>query len=258
MKRKSIYIICILLSISCISCVSNKNFNTTMTKEEISNYLLIVNSNCAPYKEKYIEFSIMTNEIQKSNYEDKNIFKVIIDHGILKIGVYDKYKNLGSTEEEQEFIRKSVSEINMLLKYLSGFYFGEILTGELEISTKPNNNLIFYNEYNYNNTDCINYFNIENNLLTEFQTYIKNNLQMQVDTKYKYTSYKNKNYLQSFESNNYFHSLYFALDVSYQEKEEFLIPEQFTLTTKQYVNNDGEIGLLTTKFIILIDRQLIK
>ena len=42
--------------------------------------------------------------------------------------------------------------------------------------------------------DCINYYNIENNLLVESQTYIKKDLKLQVDTKYKYTNYKKYNH----------------------------------------------------------------
>lgn len=39
---------------------------------------------------------------------------------------------------------------------------------------------------------------------------------------------------------------------------DILVPTQFRVTTKQYVDNDGKINLLTSKNIILADNQIVK
>lgn len=258
--KKSIYLLCLILSsFITMTYASNKTDVLTTANNDELNSIELINKTCNPYNDKYLEFIIITNEIQQSKYEDKNIFKVILDHGNIDIQLTEKYKNLGSTEEEADFIRKSISEITMLLKYLSGFYFGEALPQELTIYKNSDKDLIYCNEYNYNSVDCINYYFINNNLLSGFQTYIKKDSKKpQVDTKYNYKTYNNKNYLLNFESKNFFHSFDFSLEIDYIEKLDILVPNQFTITTKQYVNNNGTINLLTTKFEILTDNQLIK
>ena len=258
--KKSIYLLCLILSsFITMTYASNKTDVLTTANNDELNSIELINKTYNPYNDKYLEFIIITNEIQQSKYEDKNIFKVILDHGNIDIQLTEKYKNLGSTEEEADFIRKSISEITMLLKYLSGFYFGEALSQELTIYKNSDKDLIYCNEYNYNSVDCINYYFINNNLLSGFQTYIKKDSKKpQVDTKYNYKTYNNKNYLLNFESKNFFYSLDFALEIDYIEKLDFLVPNQFTVTTKQYVNNNGKINLLTTKFEILADNQLIQ
>ncbi len=257
--KKSVYLLCLISSVLIMSCASNKTGFSTIDSNNELNTIEMVNKTCNPYSDKYLEFIIITNEIQISKYEDKNIFKVILDHGNIDIQLTDKYENLGATNEETEFLEKAASEITMLLKYLSGFYFGELLPHELLIFNDSENNFIYYNEYNYNSVDCINYYFIKNNLLVESQTYEKNNSPIpQVDTKFNYKLFNNKNYLLGFESKNNYHSFDFSLEIDYIEKMDFLVPNQFTVTTKQYVNNNGKINLLTTKFEILADNQLIQ
>ncbi|WP_143064210.1 hypothetical protein [Treponema bryantii] len=257
--KKSVYLLCLISSVLIMSCASNKTDFSTIANNNELNSIELINKNCNPYNDKYLEFIIITNEIQQSKYEDKNIFKVILDHGNIDIQLTEKYKNLGSTEEEADFIRKSISEITMLLKYLSGFYFGKALPQELTLYKNSDKDLIYCNEYYYNSVDCINYYITNNNLLSGFQTYIKKDSQKtQVDTKYNYKTYNNKNYLLNFESKNFFHSFDFSLEIDYIEKMDFLVPNQFTVTTKQFVNNNGKINLLTTKFEILADNQLIQ
>ena len=258
--KKSIYLLCLILSsFITMTYASNKTDVLTTANNDELDSIELINKTCNPYNDKYLEFIIITNEIQQSKYEDKNIFKVILDHGNIDIQLTEKYENLGETNEENEFLEKAASEITMLLKYLSGFYFGELLPQELLIFNNSDNNFVYYNEYNYNSVDCINYYFVKNNLLTETQTYENNNSPIpQVDTKYNYKTYNNKNYLLNFESKNFFHSLDFALEIDYIEKLDFLVPNQFTVTTKQYVNNNGKINLLTTKFEILADNQLIQ
>ena len=262
MKKYSTLLISFIFSVVLLSCASNKTSTAASVSNGPLDSITTINKNCSPYSDKYLEFSIITNEVQMSKYEDKNIFKVILDHGDINLDLTEKYKNLGSTEEENEFIIKSVSEIQMLFKYLAGFYFGDLLTQELTIQTNPKNDLVdflvYFKEYNYTDLDCINYYLIENGLVQEFQTYIKDNPQIQVDTKYKYKTFNNKNYLLGFDSINNFHSFTFALEIDYIEMNDILVPTQFRVTTKQYVDNDGKINLLTSKNIILADNQIVK
>lgn len=49
-----------------------------------------------------------------------------MDHGNPDLELTEEYKDLGSTEEEI-FLVKAVTEIQMLLKYLKGFYFGNLI-----------------------------------------------------------------------------------------------------------------------------------
>ena len=57
---------------------------------------------------------------------------------------------------------------------------------------------------------------------------------------------------------NKFHSFTSALEIDYIEMNDILVPTQFRVTTKQYVDNDGKINLLTSKNIILADNQIVK
>ena len=257
MRKTSILLIS-LLSTLILSCASSKNTDAPLTSNENTESIAAINKNCSPYRDKYVEFTIITNEIQKSKYEDKNIFKVILDHGKLDLDLTEKYKNLGATEEEEEFLKKSASEIKMLLNYLYGFYFEDLLPEGLKIAKDTNNDLTYSEEYEWNNYDCINYYIIENGLLSEFQTYKKNDPQIQVDTKYKYRTLNDKNYLLGFESTNNFYSFDFALRIDYLEMAGILVPDKFTITLKHAVDNDGKSDFVTTKFKILANNQFVQ
>lgn len=219
-----------------------------------SDLIETINKNITPYRDNYLEFTIITNEILMSNYEDKNIFKVILDHGKLDIKLTEKYKDLGSTKEENEFLEKALTEISMLLKYLAGFYFGNGFSENILIYENSENNMTLYNEYTYDNLDCINYYSINDYLLKETQVFHKNNSQVQVDTKYFYKTYQNRNYLKGFNSKNNFHSFDFSLVIDYSEKNNILVPTKFTVKIKQNIDNQ----LVNSRFIITAENHIIK
>ncbi|WP_207106111.1 hypothetical protein, partial [Treponema zioleckii] len=83
--KKSVYLLCLISSVLIMSCTSNKTDFSTIANNNELNSIELINKNCNPYNDKYLEFIIITNEIQQSKYEDKNIFKVILDHGNIDI-----------------------------------------------------------------------------------------------------------------------------------------------------------------------------
>lgn len=241
-----------------LSCASSGNTGGFLTSIENAESKAEINKNCSPYRDKYLEFTVITNEIQKSKYEDKNIFKVVLDHGKLDLKINEKYKNLEATEEGTEFLKKSASEITMFLNYLTGFYFDDLLTEDLRIQSGKNNNLKYYEEYEWNNYDCFNYYIIEKGLVSEVQIYKKDNQQILVDTKYKYKTVNGKNYLLNFESTNYFQSFDFGMEIDYFDKSGILVPAQFTATIKQPVNKNGKTDAITTRFKMLANNQVVQ
>ena len=111
--KKSVYLLCLISSVLIMSCASNKTGFSTIDSNNELNTIEMVNKTCNPYSDKYLEFIIITNEIQISKYEDKNIFKVILDHGNIDIQLTDKYENLGATNEETEFVVRSHIHIGL-------------------------------------------------------------------------------------------------------------------------------------------------
>lgn len=258
MRKTCVLLISLLSSILVLSCASSKQVGESLTTNDNAEIKKTINKNCSPYHDKYLEFTVITNEIQKSKYEDKNIFKVVLDHGTLNLEPTEKYKNLDTTEEETEIFKKATSEISMFLKYLLGFYFDDLLTDELKLKSGKNKNLIYYEEYEWNNFDCFNYYIIEKGLVTEIQTYKKDDPQIKVDTKYKYKTINGKNYLLGFETTNNFQSFDFGMEIDYLEKDGILVPAQFTAIVKHPITKNGKTNVVTTKYKMLADNQIVR
>ena len=91
MKKYSTLLISFIFSVVLLSCASNKTSAAASVSNGPLDSITTINKNCSPYSDKYLEFSIITNEVQMSKYEDKNIFKVILDHGDINLDLTEKY-----------------------------------------------------------------------------------------------------------------------------------------------------------------------
>ena len=219
-------------SIFILLCVFSQNVDNSYSE---------INNQHLPYRDTIIVFNISCPkldalyakypELNDSLCPKEDIFTLELENNKISITTNIKVSEFSNDDIKQQ-ITNSKEQIEMLVKYLSGFYYGSLLEGNLVPETVGNITSYTYN-YEYKGIKCKNIYKLSNNLLSNALIYQTNSDKADVDIKYYYTLYREKNYLEHFESLNSFHNFSFNLYISYSEHGNYLYPSGFKTTVSQ-------------------------
>jgi hypothetical protein len=198
----------------------------------------------SPYQECSIQFNIVGPKLLVLYNKYKGL-ETIIGKPSKVISVLlgsDKY-NLSLSPSLEYYLRENPNkqnefqdaknDIEMLLKYFNGFFYGVLLEGDI-YNERLNDNIVNYiYYYEYKGIKCKNVFTFDDTRLLEMSVFTLDSINPEVTIYYEFERIGDYYYLNGFRSKNYRQSFQFNYRFIYSKDTRVFFPEKVIVEVVQ-------------------------
>ena len=235
---------------ACVTaCVSSQTLETPVISEQAKDKLLpkdkllrieSLNRSHAPYRDYSITMNIRSpafeNELSKltsvmEQIDPSQVFEVTIEENGYKLD--HKIPNIeieSIAESLDTAVTKGKEDIHMLLKYLQGFYYEDLLNPEMDHTVLSNDSDVFKWNYEYRNIKSVNLYKFRNSVLNSIEIRNEKTKQVFVEIYLDFVEKNGLHYLIGFSSKNLLHGFKFSYSISYKELRGLFLPSKITTT----------------------------
>ena len=189
-----------------------------------------INQKQKAYKENVLSLIIKDYSITKYAIgETKSLgeIKVDFDDSCVINFISNKYEiNIGNKQFE-----KYRESFTILVKYLQGFFYGDIIPNESHIIFEENNKIVYQYDYEYKDEKCYNKYYIEDGKLYKSEVF-KQSIEMPMVTiEYSFIEQNGSNYLVGSNSDNKNNGIIQKYILEYIKNGDKIVPEKITVVS---------------------------
>lgn len=231
---------------------------TTLYSQNSEDEIMLLNKKHLPYLENNISMniasSVLNNILDSSDFTNNTVisnksklYSLTLTNNSFEIITLVDSKNSDSIYAD--VINKGYNDINMLCKYLVGFYYGVILPNSAEVIRSSSVDLEYEHIYEYKGETSRNTYLFKNDILDRALVFQNGSIVPNVESTYKFREKKRYHYLSEFKSFNRNYNFLFNLFITYKDLDDILVPEKFIVEVTSGENH--------TKFIYEANTQRI-
>jgi hypothetical protein len=203
-----------------------------------------INKLYSPYKECSIEFNIVGPKllVLYNKYKGletvigkpSKVFRVLLESDKYHITLspsLDYY--LRENPNRQKEFQDIKSDIEIVLKYFNGFFYGVLLEGDIYYERLNDKILNYIYYYEYKGIKCKNVFTFDDTRLLEMSVFTLDSINPEVTIYYEFERINDHYYLIGFRAKNYRQDFQFNYRFIYSKNNRVIFPEKVIVEVVQ-------------------------